>query len=82
MLRVDFIRFLVSFILLFYAFRAYLRTKHISMLYLTIGFSFLTFGHLLTDIYFYYNADLHKLYSEIFDIMGLISLIIAIKKIN
>ena len=82
MLRVDIIRFFVSFILLFYSFRAYIRTKHIAMLYLTIGFAFLTFGHLLADIYFFYSADKHNLYSEIFDIIGLIALIIAIHKIK
>lgn len=79
-LIVDVIRFIVSFILLATAARAFLKTKSPAMFYLALGFAFITLGHLFSDIYFYNNTELNMLNSEIFDIIGLISLIVAIKK--
>ncbi|KCZ73552.1 hypothetical protein ANME2D_00623 [Candidatus Methanoperedens nitroreducens] len=79
-LIIDVIHFIVSSILLTMAIRSFLKTRITAMLYLTMGFAFITFGHLFSDIYFIDNVYMDKLYSEIFDIIGLILLIIAVKK--
>lgn len=79
-LIVDIVRFIVSFILLFMAARSFLKTRIPAMLYLTVGFAFITFGHLLSDIYFFDNAVQDKIFSELSDIIGLSALIIAVKK--
>ncbi|KCZ70819.1 hypothetical protein ANME2D_02844 [Candidatus Methanoperedens nitroreducens] len=77
---IDIIRFSIGFILLALAMRAFLKTRLPAMLYLTIGFALLTVGHLLADIYFFNSVDMARLFSEVFDILGLMALIIAIKK--
>ncbi len=77
---IDIIRFSIGFILLALAMRAFLKTGLPAMLYLTIGFGLLTIGHLFADIYFFNSADMAKLFSEVFDILGLMALIIAVKK--
>ncbi|WP_456303693.1 DUF7521 family protein [Candidatus Methanoperedens nitratireducens] len=51
-LIIDIIRFTVSFILLVIATRSFLKTRISAMFYLTLGFGLITFGHLLSDIYF------------------------------
>lgn len=88
---IDIIHFIVGFILLYMAIRSYLKTRIPAMLYLVLGFALITFGHLSMDIYFYYDKYIHSLYydryihslySEIFDILGLSALIIAVKKIS
>jgi len=79
---IDIIHFIVGFILLYMAIRSYLKTRIPAMLYLVLGFALITFGHLTLDIYFYYDRYIHSFYSEIFDIMGLSALIIAVKKIS
>lgn len=79
-LIVDILRFIVSFILLFMAVHSFLKTRIPAMLYLTIGFAFITFGHLFIDIYFFDNVYQNKIFSELSDILGLIALIIAVKK--
>lgn len=79
-LLVDIVRFIVSFVLLILAARSFLKTRIPAMLYLSIGFAFITFGHLISDIYFFDNAIKDKIYSELSDIIGLIALIIAVKK--
>lgn len=78
----DIIHFILGFILLFMAFRSYLKTRISAMIYLILGFFFLTFGHLFVDIYFFHDLDMNKIFSEIFDILGLLALIIAVTKIS
>ncbi len=79
-LIIDAVHFIVSFILLTMAIRSFLKTRADAMLYLILGFGSITFGHLFLDIYFIDNIYSNKLYSEIFDIAGLILLILAVKK--
>ncbi len=79
---IDLIHFIVGFILLYMAIRSYLKTRIPAMLYLVLGFALITFGHLSLDIYFYYDIYINSIYSEIFDILGLSALIIAVKKIS
>lgn len=79
---IDIVHFIVGFILLYMAIRSYLKTRIPAMLYLVLGFALITFGHLSLDIYFYYDLYIHSIYSEIFDILGLSALIIAVKKIS
>src|SRR5574341_1909316 len=75
------LHFILSFILLFFSARAYMRTKHLSLFYLTLGFAIITIGHLWFEIYLIYigNIELER-FDEIFDILGLIAIIIAVKK--
>lgn len=77
---IDIIRFGVGSVLIVLALRAYLKTRISAMLFLTLGFTLLTIGHLFADIYFFENIEKGRLLSEIFDILGLIALIIAVKK--
>jgi len=71
--------FILSSILLFIAVRAYLRTKLLSLFYLTLGFAIITFGHPLFEIFYYNDPEIWR-FDEIFDILGLIAFIIAVKK--
>ncbi|HWR26269.1 MAG TPA: hypothetical protein VN316_00145 [candidate division Zixibacteria bacterium] len=73
------IHFILSFVLLFLAVRAYLRTKLPAIFYLTLGFAIITLGHLLFDIYYEDNIEMQR-FDDIFDIMGFIAFIIAVKK--
>lgn len=76
----DVIHFILGFILLAMAVRSYFKTRISAMFYLILGFFFLTFGHLFVDIYFFHDLYMNKIFSEVFDILGLLALIIAVKK--
>lgn len=78
---VDIIHFTVSFILVAISIRSYLKTRLPAMLYLVMGFTLISFGHLFADIYFYNDAYINNVLAEIFDILGLIALIIAVKNV-
>ncbi len=71
--------FALSSVLLFYAARAYLRTKHPSMFYSLLGFAIIAIGHVLFDVVFFNNVTVWRL-DEIFDDLGFIALIIGLKK--
>ena len=74
------IRFLVGLILMFIALRAFLRTGIPAMLFLTAGFTLITLGNIFSTLYYIEDAHMDKLLSNIFDIFGLIALIIAVRK--
>ena len=74
------VRFIVGLILMVVAMRAYLRTRIPAMLFLTVGFTLITVGNLFSTIYYIEDARMDKLLSNIFDILGLVSLIIAVNK--
>jgi hypothetical protein len=74
------IRFFVGFLLMVIALRAYLRTGIPAMLLLTIGFSLITLGDLFSSLYYIEDAHMDKLLSNVFDILGLFALIIAVRK--
>lgn len=73
------VHFILSSFLLFIAVRAYLRTKLLSLFYLTLGFAIITIGHPLFEIFYYNNTEIWR-FDEIFDIFGLIAFITAVKK--
>ncbi|PWB56767.1 MAG: hypothetical protein C3F06_00620 [Candidatus Methanoperedenaceae archaeon] len=74
------VRFFVGLILVIIAMRAYSRTKTSDMFYLTMGFALITIGNLFSTIYYVDDARMDKLLANVFDILGLIALIIAIRK--
>ncbi len=73
-------RFFVGLILIVIAMRAFLKTRTSDMLYLTIGFALITIGNIFSTIYYVDDARMDKLLANIFDILGLIALIIAVRE--
>jgi len=74
------IRFFVGLILVIISMRAFLKTRTSDMFYLTAGFTLITIGNLFSTIYFVDDIRMDKLLANIFDISGLIALIIAVRK--
>jgi len=74
------VRFFVGLILVIIAMRAYLKTRTSDMFYLTAGFALITIGNLFSTIYYVDDIRMDKLLANIFDILGLIALIIAVRK--
>jgi len=74
------IRFLTGLILITIALRAFLKTRTYDMLYLTTGFTLMTIGNLFSTIYYMDDMRMDKMFANIFDILGLIALIIAVRK--
>ena len=74
------VRFFVGLILVIIAVRAFLKTRTSDMLYLTLGFTLITIGNLFSTIYYVDDARMDKLLANVFDILGLIALIIAVRK--
>ena len=60
--------------------RAYLKTRTSDMFYLTSGFTFITIGTLFSTIYYVDDICMDKLLANILDILGLIALIVAVRK--
>ncbi len=77
---IGIVRFLAGLILTVMALRAFLGTRNSAMLYLTAGFAFITVGNLFSSLYYIDDLRMDKLLSNVFDIIGLITLIIAIIK--
>ncbi|MCE8424693.1 MAG: hypothetical protein J5U17_02820 [Candidatus Methanoperedens sp.] len=73
-------RFFVGLILIIIAMRAFLKTRTSDMFYLTTGFTLITIGNLFSTIYYVDDMRMDKLLANVFDILGLIALIIAIRK--
>ena len=73
---------IVGFILVFYAAKAYKKTKYIPMLLLVIGFSLLVIGETVIDdaFAFLHNENMQQIIEECFEIAGFIVLILAVKK--
>jgi uncharacterized membrane protein len=74
------VRFFVGLILVIIAMRAYLKTRTSDMFYLTAGFTLITIGNLFSTIYYVDDIRMDKLLANIFDILGLIALIVAVRK--
>ncbi len=77
---IGIVRFLAGLILTIMAYRAFLGTRNSAMLYLTTGFAFITVGNLFSSLYYFEDLRMDKLLSNVFDIIGLMTLIIAIIK--
>lgn len=73
---------IVGFLLVFYAAKAYKKTKYPPMLLLVIGFSLLVLGETIIDdaFSFLHNENLQQMVEESFEIVGFIVLILAVKK--
>ncbi len=72
----------VGFLLVFFAAKAFNRTKYIPMLLLVIGFTLLVLGETVIEYAFSFlpSEDLQKFVEEGFEIAGFIVLIWAVKK--
>jgi len=73
---------IVGFLLVFFAAKAFKRTKYPPMLLLVIGFTLLVVGETVIEDAFSFlqNEDLQKYIEEGFEIAGFIVLIWAVKK--
>lgn len=73
---------IVGFLLVFFAGRAFKRTRYQPMILLAIGFTLLVLGETVMEyaLAFLQNESLQKIIEEGFEIAGFIVLIIAVKK--
>jgi len=73
---------IVGFLLVFFAAKAFKRTKYPPMLLLVIGFTLLVLGETVIENAFSFlgSEDLQKYIEEGFEIAGFIVLILAVKK--
>lgn len=76
------VRFLAGLILMILSYRAFLKSKATAMLYLTFGFTLMTIGDLASAIYYIEDLHMYKIVSQTFDILGFVSLIIAVEKVT
>lgn len=79
---ITIIHLIVGFILVFYAAKAYKKTKYPPMLLLVAGFSVLVLGETVIEDVFYFlsNNILQEIIAESFEIVGFVILILAVKK--
>lgn len=73
---------LVGFTLVFFAAKAFKKTKYPPMILLAVGFTLLVLGETVVEYGFAFleNEGIQKLIEEGFEIAGFIVLIIAVKK--
>ncbi|MDE1765288.1 MAG: hypothetical protein KGI27_03320 [Thaumarchaeota archaeon] len=73
---------IVGFLLVFFAARAFKRTRYPPMLLLVIGFTLLIIGETVIEDTFSFlqSEDLQKIIEEGFEIAGFLVLILAVKK--
>lgn len=73
---------LVGFTLVFFAAKAFKKTKYPPMILLAVGFTLLVLGETVVEYGFAFlgNEGVQKLIEEGFEIAGFIVLIIAVKK--
>ncbi len=76
---VNITRFVVGFILMAMALRAFLKTRTSGMFYLTLGFTLLTLGNAFSAVFYIDNVFIDNLLSDSFDILGMIALIVAVR---
>ena len=79
---ITIIHLTVGFILVFYAAKAYKKTKYPPMLLLVAGFSILVLGETVVEdaLYFIGSEFIQQTIAEAFEIVGFIILILAVKK--
>ncbi len=77
---INALRFIVGFVLVVIALRAFLKIRTSDMLYLVMGFTLITAGDIFSALYYINDVRMENLLSNVFDIFGLIALIIAVKK--
>ena len=73
---------IVGFLLVFFAAKAFKKTKYPPMLLLVFGFTLLVLGETVVEYAFSFlqNEDVQKMIEEGFEIAGFIVLILAVKK--
>lgn len=73
---------IVGFLLVFFAAKAFKRTKYQPMILLVIGFTLLVLGETVMEyaLAFLQNESLQKIIEESFEIAGFVVLIVAVKK--
>jgi hypothetical protein len=73
---------IVGFLLVFFAAKAFQKTKYPPMLFLVIGFTLLVLGETVVEYAFSFlqSEDVQKIIEEGFEIAGFIVLILAVKK--
>ena len=76
------VHLVIGFILVFYAAKAYKKTKYPPMLLLVTGFSLLVLGETVIEDFFNFlnNNVLQEIIAESFEIAGFVVLILAVKK--
>ena len=76
------IHLVVGFILVFYAVKAYRKTKYQPMLLLVVGFTLLVLGETIVGDAFSFvnNQEVQDIIEEAFEIAGFIALILSVKK--
>ena len=75
------IHVLVGFLLVYFAAKAYKKTKYMPMLFLTLGFFLIVIGDtILGDLLGISNKNLQDMIEEITEISGFILVIIAVIK--
>jgi hypothetical protein len=76
------VHLVVGFILVFYAAKAYKKSKYPPMLLLVVGFSVLVLGETVIEDFFDFLNDnvLQEVIAESFEIAGFAILILAVKK--
>ena len=76
------IHLIVGFVLVFYAIKAYKKTKYQPMLLLVIGFTLLVLGEtVIGDAFSFVNdQEVQDVIEEAFEIAGFVVLILSVKK--
>ncbi|HEX7206855.1 MAG TPA: hypothetical protein VF233_01650 [Nitrososphaeraceae archaeon] len=75
------IHILVGFILVYFAARAFVRSKYLPMLYLAFGFFLITMGDTIIGDYMNFAEESNKeLVEEITEIAGFVFVIVAVLK--
>lgn len=76
------VHMIVGFALVYFAIKAYKRTRYVPMILLAVGFTLLVLGETLTEYIFpdLENGEYSKYIDELFEIVGFLVLIWAVKK--
>jgi uncharacterized membrane protein YccC len=79
---ITIIHLVIGFILVFYAAKAYKKTRYPPMLLLVAGFTVLVLGETVVEdaLYFIGSKFIQETIAEAFEIVGFIILILAVKK--
>ncbi len=75
------IHIFVGFVLVYFAARAFKRTKYLPMLYLTMGFLLITIGDTIIGDFINISGESNKgIAEELVEILGFVLVIIAVVK--
>ena len=78
---IFFIHIFLGFLLVYFAARAYKRTKYIPMIYLTFGFILITIGDtIIGDLFEFIDKYRSNMVEEMVEISGFVLMILAVIK--